>query len=138
MKDEHVAADDYAQGQESVAEDEVERHEDGEAELEVLDVVGGNHDDAGHGDVEDAEEAVDDDQLVQECLGGLLEEKVDQRHVGDQDEETEDDGGDAVYIHGVFLILGPLVYLLNNNVMPELEQSTRLRERHCLTRASPC
>ena len=128
VEHEHIAADHDAQGQESVAEDEVERHEDGEAELGVSDVVGDDHDDAGHGDVEDAEEAVDDDQLVQECLGGLLEEEVDQRHVGDQDEETEDDGGDAVHIHGVLLILGPLVNLLNNNVMPGLELSTRLRE----------
>ena len=56
----------------------------------------------------------------------MLEEEVDQRHVGDQDEETEDDGGDAVHIHGVLLILGPLVNLLNNNVMPRLELSTRL------------
>ena len=126
VEHEHIAADHDAQGQESVAEDEVERHEDGEAELGVSDVVGDDHDDACHGDVEDAEEAVDDDQLVQECLGGLLEEEVDQRHVGDQDEETEDDGGDAVHIHGVLLIPGPLVNLLNNNVMPRLELSTRL------------
>ena len=68
VKHEHVAADDDAQGQESVAEDEVERHEDGEAEHGVSDVVGDDHDDAGHGDVEDAQEAVDDDQFVQELV----------------------------------------------------------------------
>ena len=73
VKHEHVAADDDAQGQESVAKDEVERHEDGEAEHGVSDVVGDNHDDAGHGDVEDAQEAVDDDQFVQELQ---LETKV--------------------------------------------------------------
>ena len=93
MEDEHIATDDDTEGEETVADREIEAQEDTEAEVIVLNHLGEHHVEDGGEAVHDAEGAVGDDQPVQEGLGGLLGEEADQGQVGGHGQEARHDGG---------------------------------------------
>ena len=93
MEDEHIATDDDTEGEETVADREIEAQEDTEAEVIVLNHLGEHHIEDGGEAVHDAEGAVGDDQQVQEGLGGLLGEEADQGQVGGHGQEARRGGG---------------------------------------------
>ena len=93
MEDKDIATDDDTEGEETVADSKIEAQEDTEAEVIVLNHLGEHHVEDGGEAVHDAEGAVGDDQPVQEGLGGLLGEEVDQGQVGGHGQEARHGGG---------------------------------------------
>ena len=90
MKNKDISADDDAKGEELVAVCEVSVAEHHVADQHILQhhELQGRHQ-RHHDNVENAEDAISDDEPVNECLSRLFQKDVDERAIGRRDEEGE-------------------------------------------------
>ena len=84
VKDEHISGDGDAEGQEPVAVEEVNLHEYDGAEASIIHGVEAEDDQTGDQKTENAEEAVYENEPIEERFGSLPQQRVNKGYIGYQ------------------------------------------------------
>ena len=85
VENKHISGDGDAEGQEGVAVEEVNLHEYDGAEASLIHGVEAEDDQTGDEETEDTEEAVDENEPIEERFGSLLQQRVNEGYIGYQD-----------------------------------------------------
>ena len=86
MENKDVAVDDDTEGEETVAEVQQERQEDFDAKVDIFYRVSNDLVQNDYDNTNNAEDAVKYDQFIQERFVSLMDDEVDERNVGGEDE----------------------------------------------------
>ena len=93
VENEDVAVDDDTEGEETVAEVQEERQEDFDAKVDILYRVPNHLVQNDYDNTNNAEDAVKYDQFIQERFVSLMDDEVDERNVGGENEAGGDHPG---------------------------------------------
>ena len=85
VENKHISGDGNPEGQEGVAVEEVNLHEYDRTEASLIHGVEAEDDQTGDEETEDAEEAVDENEPIEERFGSLLQQRVNEGYIGYQD-----------------------------------------------------